>query len=844
MNPDAGGWGSGFVIDADPEGLLTATGQLMAMSEHLATGATSLGKIPGDIGEAWQGHTAIAIKTEMTALAGLTTRFPAHFTHAAKALTGFAQALSGAQIQVARLNRAQNAAVQDHAQAVRRAERFHDLAAHRPDVSPGEIEDAAGVLDRARGRADADRDHDQDRLTGEYEALITGLGAHARRVGRELASATVVPVPDRSISTWLGRAGAPCMRGDLTAEQAAMEALEGSLPLLHRREAQDAAKDVQGLLPAAVRGDVEALRRLREQDQRWATDPYFAHALAAGLGPDGLTEVAIQMQTAMRGGEGSRLSASDASRLAKYLGSVIAVASNPAYDKALDEASRAEYASWREQEWFPGWIKAGNAGGTDSYLALTQFLEGGASGHVQPGAAFMGTVGADILRWDKATWTTQNADQLGRPWAARMSLLGGFPSPVRSLLQAAKGDRPAEQALLLADVGGESAMRYLVKDRHLGSGAGLLDPPDMAFGTRIVEPDYDALLGDMAIHADMDRTDQVGTRLASEFAGAYIDGIYESKPQDAAESSFGVHHAALRPALALVLGYHVQDVAQALTGVEDQLPQGWRGGAWGMGFSDKHRLAATFADLAFDHPEDLGKDPSALAKEGRTPPALSLLLRQVIGQTGSSLTQLAGIPQDRDKIAQTASDGVSTLRYILDSAQAGLMGSAEAQDAANEELAQLWSQGIGLIPLDKIGPAAGVADMAVSMATDSVLEDLLPTDHAARRTITDAQTDTVLDGLMGRQIQTALAGAGAWDADKPPAQWLDRQDLPDPQAARFIDESGAILPIVRMTVLQLNTYRQFLHEDSVISGALRESRQSASASTASAQNDYLTYGAQ
>jgi hypothetical protein len=759
-------------------------------------------------------------------------------------LTDFAHALPDAQAQVAGLNRAREAGIQVHREALQRIEHAHELSMAQPGITDEDVEVVTSSRDTARGRVNAVSDAGLARLAGQYENLVAELGAHARRVGQELATATVFKVPDRSVSTWLGHTGPPCMRGELTVEQAAMNALEGSLPLLHRREAEDAVKDVQGLLLAAAGGDIEALRRLREQDRRWATDPYFAHGLAASLGPEGLTTVANRMQAAMRGDGGSRLSAADAKWLATYFGSVIAVASNPVYDNALDEASRDEHRVWREQEWFPGWIKAGNAGGTDSYLALTQFLEGGAAAHVQPGAAFMGKVGADILLWDKTTWTTQDIDQWRVLWPAPVSFLdGAFPSPVSGLLLAAHGDRAAEQALLLADVGGESALRYLVKDRHFE--LPLLSTKAEAAAW---DPDYNDLLGDMVLEADMDRTDQVGTHVASEFAGAYVDGIYESRPLAAGEfagqSPFGVDHASLRPTLALVLGYHVRDLAAALCGANPVELGKWRDGTWGIEVSDARHLAATFADLAFDRPEDLGKDPATLAKNDKKPPAISLLLHLVLGQTGNSLTDFASQqPLPTGAITSAASDGAIVLRYILESSQAGLMGNAEAKDSANKELAQLWSQGVGLIPLSKLGPAAGVTGSILQAQTDNLLAGLLPTDLAARKAVANMDTKSALDTLMVQQIQTTLASAGAWEAGKTPSQWLaaSSSSFTPADDARFIDVHGKVLQEADMSYSQKHAYREFLGDDQVITDAIREAGQSALVSSIRAGSDYSRY---
>ncbi|GAB3678615.1 hypothetical protein GCM10028814_12210 [Angustibacter aerolatus] len=243
---------------------------------------------PGEIGTAWTGTAATAVKSEMTGLGDKTKQFAPKFTEAAEAIGTFVTAVHTCQSTIDTLNRQWDQYNQDCTDAINRAKTQHDTTVGGlDDGDTAGKQTADSDLGVARGRAaDALRYQLQGLQYGYTEAVST-LRTAAKALGDALEGAVVLAVPDETVRDY--KAGGDVSGLLSSLRRAGVDALGDELHLPHDKQSQadgaDAAEAFNDFADTGPHTDAELQAML---DRFHISDEAFRQGFLDDLDPQAL----------------------------------------------------------------------------------------------------------------------------------------------------------------------------------------------------------------------------------------------------------------------------------------------------------------------------------------------------------------------------------------------------------------------------------------------------------------------------------------------------------------------------------------------------------------------------
>lgn len=291
--------GGDFPLDVDADQVDLAATRLRTLREDLEAERAGVIGAPAAWAPGWQGAAATAVTSEATALAGHMAGFGGHLEAAATALTDLAAAYRTALEQTLPALRARWADAQADctaALATSAALRARDLAAVPDDAGAQQrvhqSEADSGHAART-GAATAERAGVQAAATAAYDQLLADLRQRTRATGQALAGAVVVPVPDRTVSSYLATGTTdlgplpPHQLADLSLTRRSQ--LLAGLAAAAAQEERDAAagrsdqahRDAHEALRAAAGQEVAGLLRAGDTDGAAAVLEVLGEADAA-----------------------------------------------------------------------------------------------------------------------------------------------------------------------------------------------------------------------------------------------------------------------------------------------------------------------------------------------------------------------------------------------------------------------------------------------------------------------------------------------------------------------------------------------------------------------------------
>ncbi|MEV4354074.1 DUF6571 family protein [Nonomuraea sp. NPDC049625] len=447
------------------------------------------------------------------------------------------------------------------------------------------------------------------------------------------------------------------------------------IPAKVRAEATQAAP----LFAAAARGDAGALEKLAAFKGR-LSDPQFATALIEQLSPQGLLALPATMGTRVRKAlDADRDSAAAIRRqnrdVLSMLGKALAAATDPTKNAHLNRKFIEELKRQGRTE-----IPAPDMGGLTNpgYWSLGQILA--AAPKEAYSEWFMGTIGQDMIQWDRdylkehrARFLPKDTDvyNLPAPIDTRPfqdSDVIGAADPIAALMTVASTSRERAQALL----DNRDLLKYLMRDRRL----------------QWVMGDYGESLGE-AMEAAMRGADADSKRLVVRASQIYADevrphvslnadGKVELKDPSELDRLSGI-----RDNMGRVLAEHSGDIVSSYyknyARLKDSELVGFVGGQAVARFT-KADLDLVMLDVAAD---DKGYQ--------------AMLLGQIAHMRGKIDEALA--TRNKDMLGNVIANDAKTLGHLVEARRQALVARGQEADAADEALRKLVQEGIGLVPI-------------------------------------------------------------------------------------------------------------------------------------------------
>jgi hypothetical protein len=299
-----------FSLDVDPDQLDAAAGTLSELGNHLTTRATEVTGTPGNISDKdWSGAARQAISTEMTGLGNQMARFGPMFTAAADKLKAVAEkARTAKDTTIPNLNSRWDGAQTTYNNAVSKNKSAYEQSA--ADLDPGVTGTARtaslqGLADtQATANADAaeERKATEGKLTGEYNTLVEDLKREFTAASTVLTDSTLKPVSDDTVSKFVSGGGTGLNAGwknpdgsSFPPELGIDMALAKDMPLTDDRHAVIDGERVAVYLdgwerrdekpPPSIPPDLQKIMKER------ANDPMYGQAVANKLGPEGVMRI-------------------------------------------------------------------------------------------------------------------------------------------------------------------------------------------------------------------------------------------------------------------------------------------------------------------------------------------------------------------------------------------------------------------------------------------------------------------------------------------------------------------------------------------------------------------------
>ena len=706
-------------------------------------------------------------------------------------------------------------------------------AAYRSTINALNRSEARQMPDEARqhlaDRAAHDREASQAATLRRYERALDTLSTQGAAATRQLNALADETIPR-------DKTGSPeAMRASLT------NGLDISTGAMKRGVAQADAAAAKDLLAKAAQGDAAALAELKQRFGDKAKDPYFAQALQQALGPKGTDQLIYDMLHGQSIGHVENRTSNDA--VLDFLGTAFATAANPEADKDMDIVSREGAATWRGQ-WFEA-LKADGRSRVQPHSYSPWFSGYYAQGlllshaSVPAGAAYMDTVGADFLAYDREGIVGNTArsyihgfPQVGSGEVLTPGVLAGdnarlAADPMNGFLRNASADGAASRALLLHGVPDPkdshlTGIDYLMKQRWQ-----LQHPePGGTFYTGFA--DKGDALGAAALAGDHDSSNLKATLLASKLVNNYVDGIGahpagEAKPFGGhpGVSDYGYALSGLRDSVGSVMAYHIGDLDTALGAParDSQALVVTMGGAHAIVISHSGSLDAAIGDLALDRSDALA-DPQ---KWGDNPPALARVLAAEVAYTKVRIGNLGETGQEFTTAASSISQhsGV-VLGRVAGAAALGLQEASQGTDAVNAMVRKLVTMGAGEIPIDKIiaatGVAAGpggavittVAGKGFDSAVDLLANAVAPDGAGARAQAQAWSLREATTQLLVQQIRSATLESHPWTSDSVPTNDPIVWQATHGGTPFWSDAAGTtIIPPSQMTDQQWATFEEW-----------------------------------
>jgi hypothetical protein len=335
------------------------------------------------------------------------------------------------------------------------------------------------------------------------------------------------------------------------------------------------------------------------------------------------------------------------------------------------------------------------------------------------------------------------------------------------------------------------------------------------------------------VTADQDRTDRAGTEIASQFLNTYMEGLTSTKDTMDGQNAYGYRLSALRPAVADVLAYHINDLQTAVGTHAGPLADTAAGahGTHSVTLRGPVGLASLFADLAADRPGDLAN------LDVNRPNAMQVVLR---AQLLYSAERLKAAAAGGDLGSQAASTS-TVLSYMLASAELGMTEMGKSDDERDLLLRGFLAQGAATVPVGKIPGAGQVAGVAYNKATEYLLSRAMPANSVAEQARSNLGYQDVFRHLAKEQIEVALGQAGNWPEGVSPEEWVTANGYP--KRSFFQGDDGNPLQIQEMTSDQYSAYLDWRNDSVTGAGGIygppmNEAAQMNLVGRDDAQNDY------
>jgi hypothetical protein len=787
-----------YSIDVDLATVQVVRAGLTQMSHRLDQHADTISRSPDELGAAWVGPAASAVKAEMVGLGAQCRRFAPHFTDAVSAVDAFVAVVHATQDVVAGLNRRFDAVHQQHADDLTRARYSAQY------VAP---ESAGSVVHRAQVEANEELTRALHSVDVGYQEAVAELDAAARRLAAALRSATVVAVPDGTTSAY--------RHGPLTSEtaddlhRAALAGLDGRLNLPQDRQDQaDGARAAKDLTTLAAQGTgtPEQLQDFRSGLR--VESPAFRQAFLAGLDPQALF---VLQQTAHLGvsGDHARQTGAAVTAVARILALGSRAEAQGAYP--VPDAGYADLRSAYRQDERP----------EEGHLLLAELVQAGQGAGATWSSPLLAGVAEDTIAFERETsaadpnWSWSQV-YTSTPWptAAGRRLYGDAPATADALAMVfdALGDDPVAAQEVLTGPG-----HRVDTDRLHWLYAGRAPQ-----NTVLPQPDPSLVWGAGLGHALDAATTPVGpgqegsATYASAAIAADFVHYYGTHPDELPASM-------ARPTVN-ILTHHIQAVNYAngehptvvIDGHPDRPLEYERIARANLRPSDlAGLLKATFAqDYSARHSGD--PEPG-----GRYP-----MYQQLAAAQHAAFR--------RDFLAATddpVSDEVTRLRAVVQQqtfAENGLAlalrdslinaGAADDQANADARAAVDLMLGLGIdrLPIDRLGgPAGAVVGLGIDDIRREAVDGLVPQTHrAATADHQGVNVQVYLRQVTPLGVLGSLDQAGLLKGNETPASWVASH----PGSSSFIVD-GHFIDLADLyahraeRVKQWNDFEYYYHPD-------------------------------
>jgi hypothetical protein len=200
-----------FTLNVDPDGIDAAGAGLIELGSHLTSRATEIKSTNGEIPESdWKGGARTSVMAEVEGLGNQAAKFGPMFTNAGQALKTLATTARTAEdVTLKSLNSRWDGAQTTYNDAVSKAGTAYGQAMRDidPSATPGERklarEDAVEARNGANSTAYTDRTNTENKLTGEYQTLVTDLQTAFTNASKTLTDNTIVAVPDSTVADFI-----------------------------------------------------------------------------------------------------------------------------------------------------------------------------------------------------------------------------------------------------------------------------------------------------------------------------------------------------------------------------------------------------------------------------------------------------------------------------------------------------------------------------------------------------------------------------------------------------------------------------------------------------------------
>jgi hypothetical protein len=778
-----------FSLNVDPDSIEAAGAGLTELGNHLTTRSTQIKNTNGEIPESdWKGGARTSIMKEVEALGNQSARFGPMFTNAGEALKTLATTARTAEdVTLKSLNDRWDGAQATYDDAVSKANtaRSQTINGLPPEATSADRKLAREGADDTRAtavsQAATDRTTTENKLTGEYQDLVTDLQTAFTNAAKTLTDNTVIPVPDQTVADFVKSGTWP---GDIGGDD--VLAKDGMVLVRDKHDMAEGEKAAQDFNEWMKTGP-HSPQEIADYRKRLKIDsPAFRAGFVNNLSLDSLRF----MQTVAHHGvdaEGAKAYGTLLTDISKMM----AAGSNT--ELQGDYPVRPSfYEAWRKQ------AKEGIPEG-EGMLFMAEIVQAGQGGKATWDTDLLAGIAKDTIAFEQGMKEKDPYFNWVQIWANNYPVTEAFSNqlgtagvvgradPVAMVFDAVQHDKDAAFQVLTRTgsdgkyVPNTDLLHYLYDGRRDSVGAAY------TWG--------DALGGVISAGTQFSGDGGPGSK---EYVAADIVGDFVHY--------FGSDPSKLWPGMEQdvvdILTFHIQAVNAANGKVQWTGDQPHVGDPDGILARDRLTLAVLQdGDLnglmskvfALDYYGQDGKHPlfqqfaavqtAAYKKDfldaSNNPNAPAGLLEQIVGEHGAGTK--------------------TTVEWF----RQGMVGEAESEDEANKQAREAADWVLGLatdqIPLDRLGPAGDVAGAAIdplkSWALD--LAGFKETDHAGetKTTVDDVYKDwNTQNALVHLNWLDETGGLGEASPDKWAAANPDKTDfLEKDSSGRWVLKDAATL---------------------------------------------------